>query len=247
MQLNVKVCPYCNREYTFHFIYDKMKNGEAIQKKKVLYDFDHFITKGDYPYLALSFFNLVPSCSICNSRFKAKIEFTRGNNVYPFEEGFEKISRFKLKFNSIQEIKKELKKYYPDLTNVELETKAKDAYGVGLFYGNLDGFSICIQKKELLTNEEESLWRKAENNIDVFRLEDVYNQHKDYIHELIQKSVIYNQDYIDSLFQQFEGTFFRNREDVLRLVSGNYITEEDLDKRPLAKLTKDISEELGLI
>jgi ribosomal protein S6 len=40
---------------------------------------------------------------------------------------------------------------------------------------------------------------------------------------------------------------FKNREDVLRLLIGNYVNEEDLGKRPLAKLIKDISDALGLI
>ena len=40
---------------------------------------------------------------------------------------------------------------------------------------------------------------------------------------------------------------FKNREDLLRLISGGYINDEDINKRPLSKLIKDISEELGLI
>jgi hypothetical protein len=31
------------------------------------------------------------------------------------------------------------------------------------------------------------------------------------------------------------------------MINGNYVAEEDLDKRVLAKLTKDISEELSLL
>ncbi|MDK2051272.1 hypothetical protein ACOTWK_10105 [Aliarcobacter butzleri] len=40
---------------------------------------------------------------------------------------------------------------------------------------------------------------------------------------------------------------FKNREDVLRHITGGYIDDMDINKRPLSKLIKDISEELDLI
>lgn len=40
---------------------------------------------------------------------------------------------------------------------------------------------------------------------------------------------------------------FQNREEVVQMIMGNYLSASDLDKRPLSKLTKDICEELGLI
>ncbi|MBA9074726.1 hypothetical protein GGR22_002899 [Flavobacterium gossypii] len=36
---------------------------------------DHFLPKGNYPYFALSLYNLVPSCYACNSKFKGIKEF----------------------------------------------------------------------------------------------------------------------------------------------------------------------------
>ncbi|WP_294880006.1 hypothetical protein, partial [Sulfurimonas sp. RIFOXYB12_FULL_35_9] len=86
-----------------------------------------------------------------------------------------------------------------------------------------------------------------ENNLNVFELKDLYDNHKDIILELIQKAEIYNESYIDELMQKYEGTLFKNREDLLRLVTCGYVSDEDLHKRPLSKLIKDISEELNLI
>ena len=54
---NVTVCPYCNRQYVFTVI---------PSKGRVRPQFDHYFPKKDYPYLALSLYNLIPSCSICN-------------------------------------------------------------------------------------------------------------------------------------------------------------------------------------
>jgi len=41
--------------------------------------------------------------------------------------------------------------------------------------------------------------------------------------------------------------FFKNREDLQRLISGGYVSDDEIGKRPLSKLVKDISNELGLL
>ncbi|MGB3962330.1 MAG: hypothetical protein WBK95_08860, partial [Sulfurimonas sp.] len=80
-----------------------------------------------------------------------------------------------------------------------------------------------------------------------FALQTLYNEHKDIVLELIQKAQIYNESYLDELMQNYEGTLFKNREDLMRLITCGYLNDEDLHKRPLSKLIKDISEELGLV
>lgn len=40
---------------------------------------------------------------------------------------------------------------------------------------------------------------------------------------------------------------FTSIDDVKRMALGNYIQESDFGKRPLSKLTRDISAELGLL
>jgi len=67
--LNLSVCPYCNRQYIF-----SADNGHKVSAQ-----FDHFYSKTLYPYLALSFYNLIPCCPICN---KAKGEDTIQINPY---------------------------------------------------------------------------------------------------------------------------------------------------------------------
>ena len=58
---------------------------------------------------------------------------------------------------------------------------------------------------------------------------------------------MYNESYIEELMKNYEGTLFKNKEDLLRLIFGGYISDEDLGKRPLSKLTKDILEQLEII
>lgn len=74
-ELQVNTCPYCNRQYTF----------TINSKKKVRPQFDHFLPKSIYPYFALSFYNLVPCCSICNL---IKSDSYDKELLHPYYDGF---------------------------------------------------------------------------------------------------------------------------------------------------------------
>ena len=67
--LNVKVCPYCNHNYIFTINEKtgKDKDGNSTLDIVSRPQLDHFYSKSLNPLLALSFYNLVPSCSICNA------------------------------------------------------------------------------------------------------------------------------------------------------------------------------------
>jgi hypothetical protein len=59
---NFKVCVYCNRNY--------ISNFETNNRKRITFTLDHFHQKNKYPILALSLYNLVPSCAVCNTNIK---------------------------------------------------------------------------------------------------------------------------------------------------------------------------------
>ncbi|MGH4125085.1 MAG: hypothetical protein ACREV6_19390 [Clostridium sp.] len=67
----------------------------------------------------------------------------------------------------------------------------------------------------------------------------------DYVQEIIQKSKMYDESRINELMENF-GDLFLSENELYRTIFGNYIINEDLGKRPLAKLTKDICGDLGL-
>lgn len=69
---NLRICPYCGRA----FIYSVQREGDNTVVKPQL---DHFLPKGKYPFLALSFMNLIPSCQTCN------MKDCKGENV-PIED-----------------------------------------------------------------------------------------------------------------------------------------------------------------
>jgi hypothetical protein len=190
-ELDITVCPYCNRNY----VHNVIPNGKNMLRTCEL---DHFYPKSKYPLLALSFYNLIPSCKTCNQTFKK--EKLISYNPYTSLKDFQ----FRLKIEN--------SKFYYDKSGLKIDfSEAKQILGKNFT-------ELCI--------------------------EELYNQHKDIALELIQKSQTYNESYIDELFNKYEGTLFRSREDVLRLALGNFVETEDFEKRPLAKFTHDIAEEL---
>lgn len=85
--LNVDVCPYCDRQFTFTFInFETEKRARAV--------LDHFYSKSLYPYLAISIFNLIPCCHICNSTFKLNRDLYKNEILYPFEDQFKNNVKF---------------------------------------------------------------------------------------------------------------------------------------------------------
>lgn len=62
---------------------------------------DHYYDKGKYPYLALSFYNLIPSCNICNSKFKTTIDFKEIPHLHPYEDSFNEKAKFSQFFSNV--------------------------------------------------------------------------------------------------------------------------------------------------
>ncbi len=190
-QLDLKTCPYCNRNYTFIV-------NETDGKLRP--EIDHFYPKSIYPFLAMSFYNLIPSCPICNH---TKSDTQKDDLLHPYEVESADI-HFTYIPNSINFAALEQEKY------------------------NFNSFEIEINGNE--------------SNIELFKLEELYRQHKDIVLELLIKKAYYPQSYIKEL----EGFGF-TEDEIYRYLFSNYKKEEDLHKRPLSKLIKDISQELGLL
>lgn len=87
---------------------------------------------------------------------------------------------------------------------------------------------------------------QVEAHKDVFNLGALYECHKDIVQELIQKSQIYTESYLDYLDKEYSGKVFSSRDELVRLVTGAHVTDDEINQRPLNKLIKDISEQLGI-
>lgn len=189
-RLGITVCPYCNRD----FINNRGSSTSA--------QLDHFYPRSKYPIFALSLFNLIPSCYVCNHT-KAQQEI----DVSPYDEIFD--------FNGALELS-----YEPlsvDYLNNQDHIKVK-----------------VIIKNEIIRR-----------NIELMKIDKAYELHTDYVQELIRKAKLYDKVKIEEYLRVYSDLFY-SKEEILRIIFGNYIQEKDHGKRPLAKLTVNILKELGI-
>jgi hypothetical protein len=218
-RLNVNACPYCNRQYINTFRSKKGKSRATL---------DHFYVKSRYPYLAISFFNLIPSCYSCNSSIKGVKKFNIKTHLHPFISSFDNTMAFTIDFE-----KRSAKQ-----NRAESETYIAD------FYNSPKKIKIAFKK---VKNASTTAYNQATRNKTDLCLEGLYAFHKDYIVELLQKNVIYGKaGYAKTIAKQYP-QIFNNEHDVLNMVLGNYLYPADFNKRPFSRLTRDISAELGLL
>jgi len=95
-------------------------------------------------------------------------------------------------------------------------------------------------------NVEIQLVKKIVGNNNVFKLEELFKKHNDHISELVIKSEVeYHKTYREqlNLYDDFD---FSN-EEIDRMIVGNYTGINELHKRPLSKLYRDIAIKLDLI
>lgn len=68
---------------------DLLKNADWTKKKYNQFTLDHVIDKGTHPLFSLSFFNLLPSCYVCNSKLKhTRTLIKKDATVSPTHEEF---------------------------------------------------------------------------------------------------------------------------------------------------------------
>ncbi|AEW01133.1 hypothetical protein A4D02_14320 [Niastella koreensis] len=112
-RIKLDTCAYCNRNYIYY-----LSGQDAAPIKP---EIDHFYPKGKYPYLAISFYNLIPSCSTCNG-IEAK------GQLDPIEEGlinpylFSEISSFMFSY---------------DAANVSILSPLTNKFGVKVFFKSM--------------------------------------------------------------------------------------------------------------
>ena len=199
-KMNMQVCPYCNRQYIV-----------TLKNNKVRPQFDHYYPKSDYPYLALSVFNLIPCCSICNMA-KTDLDTSATPILYPYDEEFAYEIRFTI--------------------------KEKD--GINLFQyasGRSDEFDVGI------TNPNNVLLTESTLQIEKLHLIELYNEHKDYVKAILRHHYVYTDKRIKELYNSFP-ELFKSTDDVKNSMHMSYLQKEDWGKRPLAKLTCDILDDI---
>lgn len=194
---SVNVCPYCN-----HTDIGTIKEPDGTTTVKG--DLDHFYCKSCYPYLAMSLYNLIPSCKVCNGTKRkgekdAKIVGILNPYELPHSDGLTfytvptkykpkgvsvddryKSIRINWKYSGIPGLSSNIKEYklasvFRDDTFRKLAIKAKDT--ADKFYSRP---YITNQKKMLKKNGlKPSFDLILMNELDVENDHNKYSQHCD--------------------------------------------------------------------
>jgi hypothetical protein len=94
MNLENSYCPYCN--YNRIQLIDIRENDNDAALIRAYLDFDHFYPKSQNPFFALSFYNLIPSCHLCNSAEKRDKEFQISTHTNPFHKSYNSNHKFEI-------------------------------------------------------------------------------------------------------------------------------------------------------
>ena len=212
-KLNINTCPYCNRNY-INTVIDK-KGGQIIRPT-----FDHFFPQKLHPFLALSFYNLIPSCYFCNSSLKGDDPISIDTHIHPYKEGFDRDATFHILITNLKPNKSDPENYTLFFADNMTPLSPNDRYRK--IFGGVRGVDT-----------------PGEGNINMFKLIDIYQSHLDIVGELRVKTDRLNSWYGKSIVKMFPflGT---NLEEFYQYYFGNYFNENDFHRRPMAKLTKDV-------
>lgn len=198
-KLGIRTCPYCNRQYTF-----TISSSHANTSP----EYDHFYEKSKFPILAVSFYNLVPSCHTCNH-----VKGIQDIRINPFFHEMQ--GRFSIVHAQSN----------AELRGCELNERVK---------------KVDWKLKFKETNDAD------ERNIEALGLQELYEQHDDYIDEMIAKTQAYNIYAREALVSAFQGAGYMER-DVQNFVWGPYLDTAKYKERPLSKLTHDLLEQFEII
>ncbi|BBM42849.1 hypothetical protein JCM16777_1099 [Leptotrichia wadei] len=207
--IGIEICPYCQRNY--------ISSYEENNDEKTTADLDHFYPKSLYPFLALSLYNFIPSCQICNSRFKGNKD-TR-NSVYLYKEGFDKLG---VKFRTSKEVISEI-----------LGERYSDFY-VKIDYENLKNKEDVEKVKNSIENLGlDRLYKKSHNQYIQNLLYNIEKYPENYLENCVEmfESDVDKKKQLEEYFKDIVKEPYRKR-----IENGE----------PLAKLTKDILEEFNI-
>jgi hypothetical protein len=101
-KIDVKVCPYCNINY--------ISFSGTNDNKGIRPELDHFYPKSHYPYFAVSFYNLIPSCRNCNAlksnsfskELKSPYAISKNNDDFKFKYIAKNINILSTNLNNIE-------------------------------------------------------------------------------------------------------------------------------------------------
>ena len=213
--MGIEVCPYCQRNYISNYE-DYEENNKKMKTKKTTAHLDHFYPKAHYPFLALSLYNFIPSCQVCNSVFKKAKEVQ--NSIYLHEEGFDELG---VKFRTSKE--------------------TVDA----ILEKNSD-FSVEIDCKNIEDKEKENKVKKSIDNLGLDKVyKKSHNQYIQDLLYTVKKYPESYLETCGEIFRNDKNNEEQLKEYFKDIVKEPYRKRIE-NGEPLAKLTKDILEEFDI-
>lgn len=203
----LKTCPYCNSALTV-----VIRKSNRI--KKARFQLDHFFPKVKYPFLSISFFNLIPACSNCNLG-KGSTSVKLNTDFHPyFSETPQNPFQFRLEESSILDY---------------IDSKNKD--DLQITFSN---------------NKSNTSGITASHHNESYAILPLYNTQKDIAEEMIWKLEMYSNSRLNELETLLSGLNY-SKEEIKRMIVGNYTEVVDIHKRPMSKFMQDIAKDLNLI
>lgn len=244
-QLQVPVCPFCNRIYT-----------TTLYRENVRPAFDHFFPRSEYPYLAVSLFNLIPICDICNKAKSDHAEIYRKKQIiYPYDESFDECFESNIPVHAAFRV----------LPNGDQPWNVlqgqSEAFTIQFQPTNDEGETLEGSRCGMLTSVDVRerfpkvpvYWNRVINSIELLKLEDLYDTHKNEIMRILRNRYIYNHAAVESILKPFLQTQNHNTSDAaLILEAQNMLYFANLDAEdwgitPLNKLKADILKQMDAI
>lgn len=194
-KLETRACPYCNLNYI-----DVIRNEDGTILRPAL---DHFYPKSKYPFFALSFFNLVPTCYECNSSLKRDKD--EKDLLNPFNDDFDNLAKFTLSLSGGGQLNHALS----DISsfNIELNSRTKNNKGI-------------VNKQN-----------------ECFALNERYRYRKEEASEILSKCILDTPEFRKEIKKVFPTV---SEQYIEKLIYGNSLSCEEINKRPLAKMTCDL-------
>lgn len=152
------------------------KSGELWKKLRNHFDLDHFLPKSKCPLVALSLFNFVPSCAVCNEKLKGK----------------------KLWGTSSKE---ELKKMSPTARYYDFDGQIK----IRLIPQANDWHTRMKEEEDSVRITFDVQKSPYSGEVDILRLNERYNYHKKIAINLHNKLVDYPESKIAEIANLFDG------------------------------------------
>lgn len=218
--VQARVFPYYIRKMGIKTcVYCNAQYAITTKKKHTAYQLDHCLPKSKYPYLCTNFFNLQPSCGSCNLG-KSNNDMVHGDYSATIwkEKNDKSVEYFNFTITDFGIVKY-------------------------LLSGDPNNLSILFNVHKSAEKGVKSLYEDFNK---FFHIQDIYEEHKDVVEEIIWKKYAYSSGYMSNLASAFSPIANEMTSDFMRFIMGNYMIEEHIYKRPLSKMIQDIAKQLHL-